>query len=545
MKIKNITSGLTSPAQWLIDWIRGPYSDTDVRVTFDSALSYSPVWYAVSRIAGHVGQIPLNLHRKLDRGSELAENNPLYRLLKHRPNELQTPIVFKETMMMHALLAGNGRAAIVRRNGVPVELITLLPDSTVTCLVEGKKWHVVIAGDDDRCGYVEGGPTKYRDGKIYKIPDEDVLHIPGLGYNGFCGVSLVDLCRNVFGLGLAAEKAVSSSFKNPRPGVIIHAPTGMLRDKEKAKEFLDFFNEYHSGVDNQGKAALLREGMTAESLPVSASDLQWLEQRKFQRQEIALLFGLESILGDDESSSYNTMEQKTLAYLSNCLMKWLRRWEEECDYKLLGRNQNRQMFYRFDTAALLRTDYMTRMNAYSTAINARIMSPNEVRSELGYNPYDGGDEFFNPAITPGGGESDMESESDDDEEPEDGDAPSDESDAISNQARLEFVENIRGLLSKEALRVRNAAKARRRYENGRATFATWQRKFYDGWKPKMAEVVGEPLAAHHCIESCRQLDALTTQITDPKTWSAAVADHVANWTERAEHLAEQWEKARC
>lgn len=542
MKVQNITSGLTNPMQWLVDWVRGPQADTGVRVTLDSALSYSPVWYAVSRIAGHVGQIPINLHRRLDRGAEIAEGNPLHRLLRYRPNDFQTPTIFKETLMMHALLSGNGRAAIIRRKGVPVELLPLLPDSTMTCFVENKKWHVVYASNDDRCGWVEGRASKFRDGKVYKIPDEDVLHIPGLGYNGYSGTSLVDLCRNVFGLGLAAEKAVASSFKNPRPGVIIHVPHGMLRTKEEAKQFLDAFNDYHEGVDNQGKASLLREGMTAETLPVSASDLQWLEQRKFQRQEIALLFGLESILGDDESSSYNTMEQKNLAYLSNCLMKWLRRWEEECEYKLLGRNQMRQMFYRFDTAALLRTDYQTRMNGYATAINARVMNPNEVRSELGFNPYEGGDEFFNPAITPGSGSEEAETDVEDDAI----DPPADDSpEAIEDQRRLELAEQVRELISKEALRIKHKARARAQYSNGRSTFAAWQRGFYAKWQQQIAEVVGEQAAAEHVAESQRQLDTLTTQITDTRTWSAAVADQVSTWTARADQLAKYAEAERC
>jgi len=82
---------------------------------------------------------------------------------------------------------------------------------------------------------------------------------------------------------------------------------------------------------------------------------------QFQRQDAALWLGLEQILGDDTSVSYNSLEQKNLAYLMNCLNKWLKRWEEEMEYKLLPRRQFdlESHFIRFNSAALLKSDYKT------------------------------------------------------------------------------------------------------------------------------------------------------------------------------------------
>ena len=111
---RNVTSGLRSPGQWLLDTFTMK-SDAGVSVTGNTSAGYAPVWYAVNKIAGHVGQLPLNLHRSLERGSVKDTRNPVYRLMKTRPNRYQTAIQFKETMTAHALLWGNAPAFRCRR----------------------------------------------------------------------------------------------------------------------------------------------------------------------------------------------------------------------------------------------------------------------------------------------------------------------------------------------------------------------------------------------------------------------------------------------
>lgn len=524
-KIFNGTSSLSQPTQWLIDWIRGPESDSGVDVTIENALGYAPVWYAVSKISGHVGQLSLNLHKKLDRGSEHADTHPAYKLMKSRPNEFQTAISFKEQLMMHALLTGNGRAAIVRRGGVPVELIPLVPNCTHTCLVEGKKWHIVTCGDDDRCAWVEGGPGKFRDGKVYKIPDEDVLHIPGLSYDGYAGKSLLTIARNSFGLGIAARKASSRSFKNgSRPGVIIESPKGMFRDDADAKSFIDQFNDFHSGLDNAGRAALMREGMSVTTVAMSAADAQWIEQRRFERQEAALFFLLESILGDDSSVSYNSLEQKNLAYLSNCLNKWLVKWEQECDQKLISDRNQRTHFFKFDVDELLRSDARTKMETLSSGIAARIYSPNEARLKLNMNPYEGGDEYANPAISPGAAGA-VEDVAEEAEEPV----------GIEDANRLAIVARMKHLIGVESHRAKDSAKRH-------PDFNTWVNAWYPKWQKTLSKAVAEfgghqQVAADYCSKNKSQLLDVAGTV-NKEGLPEAIEELVSSWSGKAEALAD-------
>jgi HK97 family phage portal protein len=533
-RIQNISSGLSNPVQWLVDWFRGGDADSGVKVTLETALGDASVWGAVQKISSHIGLMPLNLRKSKDRGSEIASNNTLHSLTTQNPNAIQTPFVFKQTLMLHALLAGNGRAAIIRRNGVPIELIPMLPSQTLTCMVDGAKWHAVIPNKDDQLTRHSSVYNRGESGDISRIPDSDVLHIPGLSYSGFVGLSVVDVLKDVLGIGLGAQKAVSASFKNPKPGVLIHAPIGMFRDDDDAQKFMDDFNSYHTGVDNSNRAGLLRDGMTTSVLPVNASDAQWIEQRKFQRQDIANIFGLEAVLGDGESVSYNSLEQRNLAYLANCLMPWAVKMEQEFSTKLLGRNQRNQMFYRFDQQALLRMDMQTTVTSYGAAIASRIMSPNEARERLDLNPYDGGDEFANPAITPGRG-NEPDADESTDVEPDGLLEPQDRSTEKVVAAR------VRHLIGIECQRVARAASGRKQHLDGKRNFLEWQDSFYARWAETFAKAITEvggdrDVAEAHCAESQRQLLHLAGEITDQKTWAAAVADLTETWAARGESI---------
>ena len=525
-KFLGASSGVSSPQQWLIDWFHGSQSDSGINVTTDNAMTYPPVWYALSKISGHVGMLPLNLHRRSEAGTQLAATHPVYKLLRTRPNQFQTAAVFKENLMMHALLNGNGRAVIVRKRGVPHELIPLLPNCTYSCLVQGKKWHVVTCSDDDWCAQVPGGPGAFRDGKVYKFKDEDVLHVPGLGYNGYSGKSLVDIARDPIGLGLAAQTATSRSFRNgSKPGVVIEAPAGMLRDDADAKKFIDNFNDYHEGLDNAGKAALLREGMKLSTVAMSASDAQWIEQRQFQRIDVAMMFGLETLPGDSDSVSYNSLEQKNLAYLQNCLSKWLTKWEQECQWKLLSDIDQQDHYFNFDESELLRTDYKTKVETLSSAIAARIINPNEAREALSMNPYEGGEKYANPAITPG-------AEADDD--PEGVEEPDDAMPMNAN--RRAVVAHLRHRIGVEAGHILRAA-------GNKPNYIGWVDWFYESRWAKTMENACENLGGdrevgrHHCEMSKHDILEVAGTVSADGL-ADAISELVSEWPSRAESMAD-------
>tara|TARA_R110000824_G_scaffold53003_3_gene147012 strand:+ start:431 stop:2023 length:1593 start_codon:yes stop_codon:yes gene_type:complete len=513
-----LNTGLSNPAEWFVNAITSVKSDSGIRVTGTNALSMPAVFYAVSKISGHVAQLPLCVHKRLGEGGiEKAISHPAYRLMKTRPNKYMTAAQFKETLMVHALIWGNAKAAIVRdKLGMPIELLIIDPTQSTTVYDEGRKIHTVNLNQHERLNnYSEGFAAR-----TLIIEDDDVLHIPGLGASGVGGLQLFDLAKNSIGLGLAAEKASNKDFANgSRPGIMLEAPRSAFRDKKDADEFLSSFNTWHKGLDNVGRAGLIRENMKVHTLSHSEGASNWVAQRKFQRQEVALLFQLEAILGDDESVSYNSLEQKNLAYLSNCLMKWLIRIEQECDEKLLSGRQKRadSHYWKFNTAALLRADYKTTIEALGLAITHRILSPNEAREKLDLNPYDGGDVYENPAITPGQGDSE----------------PEEPLDANSRA----IVAHMEHRLKVEAGHVLRAA-------GNSGNYIGWLDKFYDKrWLNTMenaCENLGgsREIGSHHCKQSKDELLEIAGSVTLDGL-ADAVAEAVESWPDKAEQLANE------
>ncbi len=380
-------------------------------MTLDRAMGYPPVWHAVSKISGHIAYLPTNLHRESKSKSGMRVNEKVlghigYRLMRVRPNGYQTPMAFKRQLMVHSLMLGNG-FAYISRDGMNTELLPLMPDRMEVKIVGGEKVYFYKPDKDERLATSEdiqrGMEESRRSGRFEVIPlmDTEVLHIPGLSYDGISGYSLLSLASKAFELGVGAENVERSrQRKGYAGGLMLEAPDGSFSKQKDAEEFLEWFRNKHDGEDNVGKTGLLTRGIKANVLQMSASDSQFIEQRRFQRQDAALLFMLEHILGDDSSVSYNSLEQKNLAYLQNCLAPWLKTWEEELELKLLTERERQGGYYfKFNDGALLRTDKQTTSTIIATLRASQVISANEARELLDMNPYDGGDSYENPNTT--------------------------------------------------------------------------------------------------------------------------------------------------
>jgi HK97 family phage portal protein len=530
-------SGLTSftnPATWLLDWVRGSWGDSESserNVSAEQALSYAPIWYGVNKIAGHIAQLPVSVYRRVDGGGEKLRGHQVSKLLR-KPNSYQISSVFREQLGCHSLLEGNGRAAIVRAGSRPVELIPLDPDCTVTGMVAGVKLHATRPAKDDRLRQFFSdidGEIGEGAGNTIMLDDADVVHILGLSNNGVTGLPLRKVGKRNLNAAINTEKRFAKSMDQGFSGsLMLEAPPGMFRSEDDAKKFIAHFEERHNSPDKAGKPGLLTEGMKANILQSSNADNEMTDNRKFQRQDAALWLGLEQILGDDSSVSYNSLEQKNLAYLMNCLNRWLKRWEEELESKLLpSREFERDTHYiRFNTAALLKSDYQTSVQSLSDAISATILSPNEARQKLDMLPRDGGDIYQNPNTS--SGNSDPQSEP---VESESSEEPEDESETRAELAALSRLEHLVGV---EANKVKQAAV--KAAEDGK-NFVEWVDGFYGKWEGKLAGWLEEmgldrDAATEHCEDSKQRL----LEVCDYSN-ATNLADNVSkqcgNWKTRA------------
>lgn len=496
------------------DWYEGAREDKSV--TADKALSYAPIWYGVNKIAGHIAQLPIGVFEKKDKRAERDRDHNVHKLMR-RPNAYQSSIIFREQIAIHSLLEGNGRAAIVRRGNRVMELIPLDPNRTVTGMISGMKLHGTrpVADDRLRLFFPNYNPKDTSEEGFILLEDDDVLHIPGLSYNGVDGIALRKVAQRNIGASIHAEQRLAKQMEQGFSGnLMLEVPNNVFRNQKEAEEFLEHFEKRHNSPDKAGKPGMLREGIKANLLSTTNKDAEMIENRRFQRQDAALYLGLESILGDDSSVSYNSLEQKNLAYLMNTLNRWLKRWEEEMEYKLLPTRQfnDETHFIRFNTAALLKSDFKTAIEALSLAVSGTIFSPNEAREKLDMNPYPGGDVFRNPA--PGGAPST--------------DQPKEPKPEKATQAHISH------LIGVEANRVKDGAK---KAEN----FLQWMDNFYSkNWLPNFAdnlEAVGmdRDAATVHCEESKRRLLEVC-DFSTPTNLAENVAKCVSNWKARANQI---------
>ena len=398
----------SNPVKWILDIFGGSNS---TYVSEKSALGVAPLWYGVNKISGNVGTLPLKLMEQTDQGKVEATDHPAHSLLMHEPNGFQTPIAFKQSLTQHAVLWGNGRAYIRREAGRPVELIPIMPDRTITGMVDGEKFHCTYPHQQDHYAGLSAIPELIErmqtnpDG-VVTVSDRDVIHIQGFGH-GVSGMSLVEVARTSLEVSMGADKRAARQMQKGFAGrVMLEAPEGSayFRDETLAKEFLEAFRKEHNTDESGNQVGLLREGVTANVLQMSNRDAEFIEQRQFQREEIGHWLGIDNIPYTNNSVSYNSESQKSLAYLKNCLNTWLVRWRQECAKKLLTpkeRNSGRYCF-EFDSWELLRPDFESLSTTVGSLVADTILNPNEARELLNRNPRPGGEVFSNPNTTPGG-----------------------------------------------------------------------------------------------------------------------------------------------
>ena len=313
-------SGTRNPAQWLVDWIHGEESASGVKVTPKSALKLAPFWQGVNTIAGDVATLPLILHRRAGDRKERWVEHPAYRLLRRAPNPWMTATAFKETLQAHALTYGNAYAEIERDNrGDAIALWPLLPDRTEPLVVDG-----VV-------GYV----TQTTSGEPRRLRAENVLHIKGLGFDGVRGYSVIAMARQNLGLTMAQEKYAARFFgSGATPGGVLEHPGKIGEDA--IEQLRESWAELHEGLDRSHRIAILEEGMKFNPIAMPMRDAQWLEGRQFGRTDVASWLNLPPHkVGDLSRATFTNIEEQNRDYLNTSLMRWLVKWQEECDEKLL------------------------------------------------------------------------------------------------------------------------------------------------------------------------------------------------------------------
>lgn len=354
----------------------GRPTQAGIDISNNTAMTYSAVFNAVVIIAGTVASLPLILYRRIDEhNKERYVDHPLYDVLHNLANPEMTSYVWREISQGHLLFRGNAYSEIIRdRVGRTVELWPLNPAK-----VDVKR------DENDKIIY----ELSLSSGKKEIYPAEKILHIPGLGYDGRIGYSVLTLARESLGLGIAMETFQSRFYgAGTNIGAIFEHPN--ILGKEAHDSLVDDLTKKYAGLFNSQRAIVLEEGMQYKKTGMPLEDAQFLESRTFQVAEIARWFNLPPHkLKDLSRATFSNIEEMQLEFIIDSIRPWLVRWEQHIMWKLLSRDERKRYFAEFLIEGLLRGNAESRSKMLSAMRQNGAISANDWRRIENMNPLKG------------------------------------------------------------------------------------------------------------------------------------------------------------
>jgi HK97 family phage portal protein len=362
----------------------GGESKTGLTVNWKTALEVTTVLACVRVIADGVAQVPWKVYRETGPGNrEPAIDNALFRLLARKPNDWQTSVDFRRTLVLHRALTGQAFIFVSRVRGRIVELIPLEPG------------RVTVKRDGDlTLSYEVTGEHGER--RIF--PAGTIWHLKGFSWNSWMGLEPVRLAREAIGLGLATEEQAARMHKNGmRPSGVISVDRDL--NDESYKRLRAWIDAHYTGVAATGRPLIL--GNAAKWLPqaLTAAEAQHLETRKFQVEEICRAFGVMPIMVgySDKTATYASAEQMFLAHVVHTLGPWYAEIEQSADAFLLTDDEAEGGLYtKFVANGLMRGAAKDRAAFYGAGIKDGWLTRNEARALEDLNPLEGLDEPLRP-----------------------------------------------------------------------------------------------------------------------------------------------------
>lgn len=352
-----------------------------VYVSPETALQCSAVLACVRVVSESVAALPFSMYRKLiDGGKEIADGMPLHRILSQQPNSWMTSFEFRELMQSWAMLWGAAYAEIrPGKLGAVTELWPLHPSRMTVERIKNGRLRFLYQEPD------KASPTIYNQDQIFRIPwmtkDGVNCYIP------------TTIAREAIALARATELHSGAFFGNgARPGIVLESDQPLK--PETAQRLRQSWDDIHGrGPHNSSKTAVLPHGIKVKELTGTNESSQLIETRRYQVEDIARAYRVPVyMIGDLTKSSYSSVEQQGLDFVTFTLVPWLRRWESAVRRDLIADDDN--YFAEFDVRGLLRGDNAGRAQYFRELWNLGVLSINEIRAAEGMNPIEGGEKRF-------------------------------------------------------------------------------------------------------------------------------------------------------
>lgn len=413
---------LSSDVQGMRDLFEPVPTSSGYAVTDYTAMLVSTLYASLTKISGAVQQLPAHEYRLTTDGDRerVTPATPLWWMLNEQPIANWTAASWKEWIVRCVHLRGDQHTEIVRASsamagGRITGLRPLHPDwvNVRYYLLDGEL----------RLAYDVYDPIR---DLSYTLDQDDVLHFTGWGFDGRRSLSVIQhAARNALGNELGASDYMGKSIgQGSLPKIALTYPNKM---DPKQQDFLrkSFVSVYGGGPAQQLLPLVLTEGGTAAPLSITPVDMELLDSRKLNRQQIAEACGVPLVLiGDSEkATSWGTgIEQVTIGFVKYTVKPHLNRWAEELNRKLYRRAGR---FVEFELDALLAGDSKAQAESFRMGLGGPgsgdgWISVDEVR-KLKNLPALGGD-FAKPFRAQRGTDKQTQPGKQPDEQPDDSEA---------------------------------------------------------------------------------------------------------------------------
>lgn len=408
--LENPQTPLSYPAEWLLDMFNGGRTDSGIRVSELTAFQVSTFLACVDLIAGKISSLPFHVYeRQVSKSGRaihrIAYEHDYYDLIHIEPNEEMSRQTFLKAFLCHGLAWTAAYAEIQRdASNQMAGLWPLNPAKTrprrltVPVRLEPEPWRPF--------------PVNLPAGKMVfettdgvdsprMVPMEDMLHVPGLSFDGRVGQSVVWLARQTIGLALATEKFGAKYFANyARPGGILKTP---LNIGDPAREAAKRSWQEAQGGENSNRIAVLPNGFEWQAMSNNPEEAQTVQLRGYNRNEICAIFHVSPHMAGDIDKGRSNTEQLAQEFLDYALAPWMNAIKLEWKRKLfphsgIGRTPRNRFYVDFETTEMLRPDAASREKFYASGRQWGYLNANDVRAFEKLNPIEEGEaeEYWMP-----------------------------------------------------------------------------------------------------------------------------------------------------
>lgn len=383
-------SSLKNPPVWLLKFM-GSESSAGISVNNDNAEQLSAYYACRLLFSNTLAMVPLSVRFVDKEGNRFVDkNHPAYKLLAKKPNPFQTSFLWRSALVQMAIDFGNSYSLIIRNQmGMPIQLSRPIKPSDVE-------------------PFIFTDPNTGEEVLFYKIFNRhlpvyasDILHFRNPIVKGSSnddnlrGKSILTAARESVGLGLIQQQYGAETYKNGGGKRI--ALTSDKRLEQPVKDALrKGWKDRYSGPDKMGEIAILEAGVDVKEIGMNPVDADFLNSRKHTALEVCQFFGLfqPSKIGHENNSNYNSLEQQSIAFVTDTMMPWFVQFEQELDDKLFSAKADADRYTKFNINSLMRGDTAARREWYRTLFNIGAISRNEIRAFEDMNSIADGEKLY-------------------------------------------------------------------------------------------------------------------------------------------------------